>query len=142
MIATLAFWIVDVWQIMELFDGISVKSREVMVVMTSNRAAEMHKGMLRAGRIDAAIEEGEQIAIWGDYDADGMTAIVVWVTALRRLPYAGKTVVFSSELAAHVNDAYLSLGVDRIRGVFDYEKQDEIANTQTVRVWLERRPGG
>src|SRR5688500_3915028 len=36
-------------------------------------------------RIDAAIEEGERIAIWGDYDADGMTAIVVWVTALRRL---------------------------------------------------------
>ncbi|MGI8657512.1 MAG: single-stranded-DNA-specific exonuclease RecJ [Candidatus Limnocylindria bacterium] len=36
-------------------------------------------------RIDAAIEDGEKIAIWGDYDADGMTAIVVWVTALRRL---------------------------------------------------------
>src|SRR5687768_16088062 len=36
-------------------------------------------------RIDAAIEEGERIAIWGDYDADGMTAIVVWVTALRRM---------------------------------------------------------
>jgi single-stranded-DNA-specific exonuclease len=37
------------------------------------------------GRIDAAIAAGERIAIWGDYDADGMTAIVVWVTALRRL---------------------------------------------------------
>jgi single-stranded-DNA-specific exonuclease len=36
-------------------------------------------------RIDAAIVSGERIAIWGDYDADGMTAIVVWVTALRRL---------------------------------------------------------
>src|SRR5688500_6835561 len=36
-------------------------------------------------RIDAALEEGERIAIWGDYDADGMTAIVVWVTAPRRL---------------------------------------------------------
>jgi single-stranded-DNA-specific exonuclease len=36
-------------------------------------------------RIDAAIEDGERIAIWGDYDADGMTAIVVWVTALRRM---------------------------------------------------------
>lgn len=42
--------------LLELFDGISVKDREVMVIMTSNRAAEMHKGMLRAGRIDAAIE--------------------------------------------------------------------------------------
>ena len=36
-------------------------------------------------RIDAAISAGERIAIWGDYDADGMTAIVVWVEALRRL---------------------------------------------------------
>jgi len=36
-------------------------------------------------RIDLAIEDGEKIAIWGDYDADGMTAIVVWVSALRRL---------------------------------------------------------
>jgi single-stranded-DNA-specific exonuclease len=36
-------------------------------------------------RIDEAVAAGERIAIWGDYDADGMTAIVVWVTALRRL---------------------------------------------------------
>ncbi|HET9852657.1 MAG TPA: single-stranded-DNA-specific exonuclease RecJ [Candidatus Limnocylindrales bacterium] len=36
-------------------------------------------------RIDAALANEERIAIWGDYDADGMTAIVVWVTALRRL---------------------------------------------------------
>ncbi len=36
-------------------------------------------------RIDVAIADGEKVAIWGDYDADGMTAIVVWVTALRRL---------------------------------------------------------
>lgn len=36
-------------------------------------------------RIDRAVASGERIAIWGDYDADGMTAIVVWVTALRRL---------------------------------------------------------
>ena len=36
-------------------------------------------------RIDRALSAEEPIAIWGDYDADGMTAIVVWVTALRRL---------------------------------------------------------
>ena len=28
---------------------------------------------------------GERIAIWGDYDADGMTAVVVWVLALRAI---------------------------------------------------------
>jgi single-stranded-DNA-specific exonuclease len=36
-------------------------------------------------RIERAVRDAEPIAIWGDYDADGMTAIVVWVTALRRL---------------------------------------------------------
>ena len=36
-------------------------------------------------RIERAIEAGERIAIWGDYDADGMTAVVVWVLALRAL---------------------------------------------------------
>jgi single-stranded-DNA-specific exonuclease len=36
-------------------------------------------------RIDAAVAASERIGIWGDYDADGMSAIVVWVTALRRL---------------------------------------------------------
>ena len=36
-------------------------------------------------RIGQAIDRGERIAIWGDYDADGMTAVVVWVMALRAL---------------------------------------------------------
>jgi len=36
-------------------------------------------------RIEAAIDGGETIAIWGDYDADGMTAVAVWVLALRAL---------------------------------------------------------
>jgi len=36
-------------------------------------------------RIARAIDASERIAIWGDYDADGMTAVVVWVLALRAL---------------------------------------------------------
>lgn len=36
-------------------------------------------------RIEAALTAGESIAIWGDYDADGMTAVAVWVLALRGL---------------------------------------------------------
>ena len=36
-------------------------------------------------RVARSVDTGERIAIWGDYDADGMTAIVIWVTALRRL---------------------------------------------------------
>lgn len=45
-------------RLLELFDGLSVKNSEVMIVMTSNGAADLHKGMLRAGRVDATIEIG------------------------------------------------------------------------------------
>jgi single-stranded-DNA-specific exonuclease len=36
-------------------------------------------------RVEVAIAEGQRIAIWGDYDADGMTAVAIWVIALRSL---------------------------------------------------------
>ncbi len=37
------------------------------------------------GRIERAVAAGERIAIWGDYDADGMSAVAVWTLALRAL---------------------------------------------------------
>jgi single-stranded-DNA-specific exonuclease len=40
---------------------------------------------LALDRIDRAIAQGERIAIWGDYDADGISAIAVWVLGLRAL---------------------------------------------------------
>ncbi|HET8587304.1 MAG TPA: DHH family phosphoesterase, partial [Candidatus Limnocylindria bacterium] len=36
-------------------------------------------------RLERAVDRGEQIAIWGDYDADGMTAIAIWMIAMRAL---------------------------------------------------------
>ena len=45
----------------------------------------MADATLAIDRIDAAVAAGERIAIWGDYDADGITAIVIWVVALRSL---------------------------------------------------------
>lgn len=36
-------------------------------------------------RLELALDDGERIAIWGDYDADGMTAIAIWMLALRAL---------------------------------------------------------
>lgn len=36
-------------------------------------------------RLEQALDGGERIAIWGDYDADGMTAVAVWAIALRAL---------------------------------------------------------
>jgi transitional endoplasmic reticulum ATPase len=45
-------------RMLELFDGISSKGHEVMVLMTSNHPANFSKGMLRAGRINKMIEIG------------------------------------------------------------------------------------
>jgi single-stranded-DNA-specific exonuclease len=47
-----------------------------------SRMADAEVALERIGR---AVDRGERIAIWGDYDADGMSAVVVWVSALRRL---------------------------------------------------------
>ena len=47
-------------------------------------------------RIDAAIVAGERIAIWGDYDADGMTAIVVGSP-----PSGGSAPIRSATFLAH-----------------------------------------
>jgi single-stranded-DNA-specific exonuclease len=38
---------------------------------------------LALARIGRALDTGERIAIWGDYDADGMTAVAIWTLALR-----------------------------------------------------------
>jgi single-stranded-DNA-specific exonuclease len=52
-------------------------------------AASLHDPMLMADagvaleRIERALDADERIAIWGDYDADGMTAVAIWVLALR-----------------------------------------------------------
>jgi single-stranded-DNA-specific exonuclease len=45
----------------------------------------MADGEAALARIGLAVDRGERIAIWGDYDADGMSAIAVWVVALREL---------------------------------------------------------
>jgi single-stranded-DNA-specific exonuclease len=36
-------------------------------------------------RLELALDRGERIAIWGDYDADGMTSVAIWSVALRAL---------------------------------------------------------
>jgi transitional endoplasmic reticulum ATPase len=45
-------------EMLELFDGVSSKTKEVMVLMTSNHAGTLPKGLWRVGRIDSAVEIG------------------------------------------------------------------------------------
>jgi len=46
-------------KLLEMFDGVSSKGKEVMVLMTSNHVDSLSKGMMRVGRIDSAIEIGD-----------------------------------------------------------------------------------
>jgi transitional endoplasmic reticulum ATPase len=46
-------------KLLDLFDGMSSKHTEIVVVMTTNHPEKIHKGMVRPGRLDAVIHIGE-----------------------------------------------------------------------------------
>ena len=48
----------DVTKLLDVFDGITAKGTELMVVLTTNHPDRIHKGMVRPGRLDAVIEIG------------------------------------------------------------------------------------
>jgi ATPase family protein associated with various cellular activities (AAA) len=45
-------------QLLETFDGIAAKDSDLIMVLTTNHVEQIHKGMLRPGRIDFALEIG------------------------------------------------------------------------------------
>lgn len=45
-------------KMLDLFDGIESKTKDVILVATTNHVSKLHKGMLRPGRIDSVIEIG------------------------------------------------------------------------------------
>lgn len=47
--------------------------------------AELPDLEIAAGRIQTAIQKGEQIGVWGDFDVDGQTATTLLVSSLKRL---------------------------------------------------------
>lgn len=44
---------------LDLFDGISAKNTEVLMVLTTNHVEQIHKGMVRPGRLDSIIHIGQ-----------------------------------------------------------------------------------
>lgn len=46
-------------ELLDAFDGLSSKGKEIMVVLTTNHEDEIYKGMLRPGRLDTVIHIGE-----------------------------------------------------------------------------------
>jgi len=49
----------DISQILDMFDGITTKGLQMLLVLTTNHAERIHKGMVRPGRLDAVIHVGE-----------------------------------------------------------------------------------
>jgi transitional endoplasmic reticulum ATPase len=72
-------------KMLEMFDGMSTKDKEVMVLMTSNHIDALTKGMTRVGRIDAATEIG-------DLDTEAIRRLISNAFEDRE-PYDGQVVV-------------------------------------------------
>ncbi len=56
--------------------------------------AEEFPGMERAvERLQAALQQGEHILVWGDFDVDGQTSTALLVAALRELGRGGSAII-------------------------------------------------
>ena len=58
----------DISQVLDMFDGIATKGLRMVLVMTTNHADKIHKGMVRPGRLDAVIHVA-------DMDRPGVEAL-------------------------------------------------------------------
>ena len=65
-------------KMLDLFDGITAKGTEIMVILTTNHPEKLHKGMMRPGRLDAVIHIGEP-------DADGIARMVQTIVPQKML---------------------------------------------------------
>lgn len=94
-------------RLLDLFDGMSSKSTEILVVMTTNHPEKIHKGMVRPGRLDAVIHIGE-------LDADGIERMA---KALIPVDVLADDVVWSEVTTAMAGflPAYIKEAVDRAR---------------------------
>jgi transitional endoplasmic reticulum ATPase len=46
-------------KVLDMFDGITTKGLKMLVVLTTNHVEQIHKGMIRPGRLDAVIHIGD-----------------------------------------------------------------------------------
>lgn len=93
-------------RLLDAFDGISVKNSEIVVVLTTNHADRIHKGMLRPGRLDAVIE----IA---DLDAKGIRKLMEVVLPEGSIDSAAIGWDEVTEAAEGMLPAYIKEAADR-----------------------------
>jgi ATP-dependent 26S proteasome regulatory subunit len=106
---------------MELFDGVSTKDKEVMVLMTSNHVDALPKGMSRVGRIDASIEIG-------DLDRPGIERLISYKFAPEQL---ADDIDFDA-----ICEAMLGYEPAFIMGTFNLTKSNAIVRTESGKFTL------
>ena len=77
-----------VTRLLDTFDGMTSKGTELMVILTTNHAEKIHKGMLRPGRLDAVLHIGE-------LDANGVYRMIKRNVPANLLGQVDVTEVFS-----------------------------------------------
>ena len=100
-----------------LFDGVGSKGDQVMLVMTSNKAANFSKGMLRAGRVDRMIEVGP-------LDRDATEEMIRRVIGVERLD---KRIDFDQ-----VHEALQGFEPAFVRSTFDQAAEAAIIRTKSL----------
>jgi transitional endoplasmic reticulum ATPase len=80
--------------LLDVFDGITAKGTEIQVVMTTNHLQEIHKGMLRPGRMDGIVK------IDG-LDSDGCARMVMAMSGQR---LAGDLDALKSQFSTDIPD--------------------------------------
>jgi transitional endoplasmic reticulum ATPase len=77
----------EIVRLLEVFDGITSKGAEVIMVVTTNHVGAIHQGLLRPGRFDAAIE-------FGDLDREGVERLAKVVVGTKLDPSVDFDAVF------------------------------------------------
>lgn len=128
-------------RLLDIFDGIAAKGANVIVVMTTNHADKIQKGMLRPGRMDSVIHIGAM-------DPDGFQKLIevnVPEGMLMDIDYDAVGKAFDGFLPAFAMEAInraMRYGVARAKGKPDYlTTHDFVSAADGLRPQLDRMNG-
>ncbi len=122
-------------ELLDAFDGVTSKSGELIVVMTTNRYEDIPKGMLRPGRLDAVVKIAE-------LDRGGTERLIKALVPSGKLNdavnYDEVYAAMNGYLPAFVREAVSSavlFAVDRLKGGEDYviTAEDLVAAAESLR---------
>lgn len=129
-------------KLLDIFDGIKAKGTKIMCVLTTNHVEQIHKGMVRPGRLDAVIHIGA-------LDASGLRRLVEAVVPVDLLDIAvdWEAITASMEgflpaFAKEAIDRALRYNVARNQGkATELSTADFVAAAEGLRPQLELMAG-